>query len=126
MFSIDAKHKIYQRIIIFMETPEANRQLATLLSQDFDITQDVESSEEDLLWMLVDHLDFLIDNRMEWLLSLMYRMDIDEVKVQAALLPTAPEPANIGLARLILERQKRRVYTKQHYRPEDLGEEWEW
>ena len=109
-----------------METPEANRQLALLLSQDFDITQEVESSEEDLLRMLVDHLDFLIDNRMEWLLSLMYRMDIDEAKVQAALLPTATEPANIGLARLILERQKRRVFTKQHYRPEDLGEEWEW
>ena len=52
-----------------METPEANRQLALLLSQDFDITQEVESSEEDLLRMLVDHLDFLIDNRMEWLLS---------------------------------------------------------
>ena len=109
-----------------METPEANRQLALLLSQDFDITQEVESSEEDLLRMLVDHLDFLIDNRMEWLLSLMYRMDIEEAKVQAAVLPTAAEPANIGLARLILERQKRRVYTKQHYRPEDLGEEWEW
>ena len=126
MFSIDAKHKICQRIIIFMETPEANRQLATLLSQDFDITQEVEASEEDLLRMLVDHLDFLIDNRMEWLLSLMYRMDIDEAKVQAALLPTTTEPANIGLARLILERQKQRVYTKHHYRPEDLGEEWEW
>lgn len=126
MFSIDVKHKICQRIIIFMETPEANRQLATLLSQDFDIEHTMESSEEDLLRMLVDHLDFLIDNRMEWLLSLMYRMDIDEAKVQAALLPTAAEPANIGLARLILERQKRRVFTKQHYRPEDLGEEWEW
>jgi hypothetical protein len=109
-----------------METPEATRQLATLLSQDFDIAQGEESSEEDLLRMLIDHLDFLIDNRMEFLLSLMYRMDIDEAKVQAALLPTAAEPANIGLARLILERQKRRVFTKQHYRPEDLGEEWEW
>ncbi len=109
-----------------METPEANRQLATLLSQDFDIDQTAAASEEDLLRMLVDHLDFLIDNRMEWLLSMMYRMDIDEVKVQAALLPTAAEPANIGLARLILDRQKRRVFTKQHYRPEDLGEEWEW
>ncbi|WP_020538260.1 hypothetical protein [Lewinella cohaerens] len=109
-----------------MEALEANRQLATLLRQDFAIDQIEASSEEDLLRMLVDHLDFLIDKRMEWLLSLMYRMDIDEAKVQAALLPTATEPANIGLARLIIERQKRRIYTKQHYRPEDLGKEWEW
>lgn len=109
-----------------MDTPASTRQLAVLLGQDFDIEQTDSLSEEDLLRMLVDHLDYLIDRRMEWLLSLMYRMDIDEAKVQEALLPTAKEPANIGLARLILDRQKRRVFTKQHYRPEDLGEEWEW
>lgn len=109
-----------------METPASTRQLASLLSQDFDIEKTDNLSEEDLLRMLVDHLDYLIDKRMEWLLSLMYRMDIDETLVQNALLPTAREPANIGLARLILERQKKRIYTKNHYRPEDLGEEWDW
>ena len=56
----------------------------------------------------------------------MYRMDIDERLVEAALLPNAPEPANIGLAKLILARQQARARTKQTYRPEDLGEEWEW
>lgn len=109
-----------------MEPSENIRQLAILLNQDFALSETDNLTEEDLLRALVDHLDYLIDRRMEWLLSLMYRMDIDEAKVQAALLPTAPEPANIGLARLILERQKRRIYTKQKYRPEDLGEEWEW
>ena len=62
----------------------------------------------------------------EEVLRLMYRMDIDERLVEAALLPNAPEPANIGLAKLILARQQARARTKQTYRPEDLGEEWEW
>ena len=59
---------------------------------------------------------------MEVLLSLMYRLDIDEKKVEFALSPIAPEPANRGLAMLVLERQKQRVYTKQKYKSEQLDD----
>lgn len=103
-------------------------QLTTdLIRRDFELEGVPDQlSEEELLRLLIDHVDFLIDRRMEWLLSLMYRMDIDEEKVNAALHPAAPEPANIGLAKLILARQQARVRTKVAYPPEDLGEEWEW
>ncbi|MCB0584494.1 MAG: hypothetical protein KDD06_04100, partial [Phaeodactylibacter sp.] len=60
--------------------------------------------------------------RLEFLLSLMYRLDIDEKKVHFALSPYSEEPANIALSRLILERQKQRAFTKQHYKQEDLGD----
>jgi hypothetical protein len=83
-------------------------------------------NEDELFRMLADQIAWMIERRMEWLLSLMYRMDIDEAQVQAALSPVAPEPANIGLARLVLERQKQRVHTKQTYRPSALDEEWDW
>jgi hypothetical protein len=100
---------------------------AELIRRDFAIDKGLEGvSEEELFQLLADHIDWLIEHRMEWLLSLMYRMDIDEAKVQWAISPLAPEPANIGLARLVLERQKQRAHTKQTYKPEDLGEEWEW
>ena len=100
---------------------------AELIGRDFELENiDNQLSEEQLFQMLADHIDWLIERRMEWLLSLMYRMDVDEAKVHAALSPNAPEAANIGLARLVLERQKKRVYTKLHYQPQDLGEEWEW
>lgn len=100
---------------------------AALIGRDFELENiDQQLSEEELFRMLADHIDWLIERRMEWLLSLMYRMDVDEVKVQAALSPNAPEAANVGLARLVLERQKQRVYTKQNYQPQDLGKEWEW
>ena len=100
---------------------------AALIGRDFELENiDDNLSEEELFRLLADHIDWLIERRMEWLLSLMYRMDVDEAKVQAALSPNAPEAANIGLARLVLERQKQRVYTKQNYRPQDLGKEWEW
>ncbi len=100
---------------------------AALIGRDFELENiDDKLTEEELFRLLADHIDWLIERRMEWLLSLMYRMDVDEAKVQAALSPNAPEAANIGLARLVLERQKQRVYTKQHYQPQDLGKEWEW
>ncbi len=101
--------------------------VAELIRRDFDLETTGETiTDEELLRLLADQIDWLIERRMEWLLSLMYRMDIDEAKVQFALTPFAPEPANIGLARLVLERQKKRAETKLNYKPEDLGEEWEW
>lgn len=110
-----------------MSTKSTTQLTAALISRDFEIENiDDKLSEEQLFCLLADHIDWLIERRMEWLLSLMYRMDVDEAKVQAALSPNAPEAANIGLARLVLERQKQRVHTKQNYQPQDLGEEWEW
>lgn len=100
---------------------------AELIRRDFELEGiDGPVDEEALLRLLADHVDYLIQHRMEWLLSLMYRMDVAEDKVQAALSPAAALPANEGLARLILERQKQRVLTKQSYKPDDLGEDWEW
>ena len=109
-----------------MESPENTRALAALLHRDVELAEADYGDEADLLRRLVDHLDYLVDQRMEWLLSLMYRMDIDERRVRAALRPDAAEPANVGLARLILERQKQRLHTKKAYPPEDLGDEWGW
>jgi len=110
-----------------MQEKNTTQLTAELIRRDFELEKTEDKlSEEELFQMLADHIDHLIQYRMEWLLSLMYRMDIDEEKVQAALSPIAVEAANIGLARLVLERQKLRVHTKQTYQPEDLGEEWEW
>lgn len=103
-------------------------QTTDLIRRDFDLEPMAEPlTEEQLFELLAEHIEWLIEHRLEWLLSLMYRLDIAEEKVRAALSPLAPEPPHRGLARLVLERQKQRVFTKQHYRPEELDdEEWRW
>ena len=95
-----------------------------LLAQDFELENihDDAVSEDELLDMLAQQMDFLIEKRTEFLFSLMYRLDVDERKVAAALSPLAPEPANIGLARLVIARQKQRAFTKQHYKQEKLDD----
>lgn len=100
-----------------------------LIARDFEldaIDEKEQINEEELLRLLSDRIAYMIEYQLEFLLSLMYRLDVSEQKVSYALSPVAPEPANIGLARLVLERQKQRAFTKQYYKqeePEDLDEE---
>lgn len=94
---------------------------AELIVRDFELQPPEQSlTEEELLLMLAGHIAGLIEHRLEYLLSMMYRLDIDERKVDRALSPYSEEPANLALARLVLERQKQRAFTKQHYKQKDL------
>lgn len=94
---------------------------AELIVRDFELQPPEQSiTEEELLQMLAGHIAGLIEHRLEYLLSMMYRLDIDERKVDRALSPYSEEPANLALARLVLERQKQRAFTKQHYKQKDL------
>ena len=95
---------------------------------DFGIEQttDTNIDEEALLALLSDQVAYYIEYDLEFLFSSLYRLDIKEQKVKEVLGATAAEPANIAIAKLILERQKQRVYTKEFYKQapiEDLDEE---
>lgn len=81
-------------------------------------------TEEDLLILLSERVAWLLDHRMEWLFSLLYRMDVSEKKVHACLQPDAPEPAYLGIARLIMERQKARIRSKRDFKVDDLGDDY--
>jgi hypothetical protein len=97
---------------------------AGLIVRDFELSplEEEAITEEELLAMLSAHIAELIERQLESLLSTLYRMDIDERKVHFALSPFCEEPANIALARLVLERQKQRAFTKKHYKQADLGD----
>lgn len=100
------------------------QQTADLIVKDFALQSTADTlTEKELLQLLADQVAYMIDNQLEVLLSLMYRLDVDERKVAAALSPAAPENPNIGIARLVLERQKQRIFTKQHYKQES---NWDW
>ncbi len=98
-----------------------------LIVKDFElVAPEEELTEEQFFDFLSEHIAYLIEHKLEYLMSLMYRLDINEAKVHFALSPMAPEPANIGIARLVLERQRQRVATKQYYRqvqPDDMDDE---
>lgn len=96
-------------------------QTTELIVKDFELEpQEEQLTEEELLQLLANQIAEMIEFRLEFLLSLMYRLDVSEQKVNFALSPQSSEPANLTLARLVLERQKQRVFTKQYYKQKDL------
>lgn len=99
-----------------------------LIVRNFELETTEESlSEEELLELLTHQVAYMIEYKMDYLLSLLYRLDVLEHKINHALSPVAIDPPAIGLAKLILERQKQRVATKKEYKPKDEDlEGWEW
>ncbi|MBK8723960.1 MAG: hypothetical protein IPL95_17460 [Saprospiraceae bacterium] len=95
------------------------QQTTDLIKQDFELSQinkDGTVTEEQLLDALANDIAYLIENQLEPFLNLMYRLDVDERQIEIALMPGAAEPANILLAKLIIERQKKRIITKMNYK----------
>ncbi len=100
------------------------KQTTELIARDFGLEiNDAPLTEEELFNILANEVAFLIERRLGFLLSLMYRLDIDEQKIRNALAPNAPDLANIGLAKLILQRQKDRIFTKIKYKQAPLDDE---
>mgnify|MGYP001168309686 CR=1 FL=1 len=100
------------------------KQANDIILRDFEIAPaEGETPPDDaaLFQMLCDRIAWLIEHNMEYLLSLLYRNDVAESKIHQALSPLGPDPANVALAKLVMERQKQRMETKKQYGKQDAG-----
>lgn len=100
-------------------------QTTQLIKGDFELSSAPES-EAALLDMLAERIDQMLSTQPEYLMSMLYRMDVLEHKINRVMHPAAPEPAPMGLARLVLERQLQRVETKRNIKPAPLDDWEEW
>lgn len=104
----------------------ANNETTALILRDFELTNpEKEMTEAELLDYLAAAIDYMIEHKLDFLLSLLYRLDIAERKINEALLPGNKEDAHIALAKLVLDRQKLRVATKRAYREKNPSN-WDW
>ena len=86
------------------------------------------ATEAELLLLLTQRIDEMLERQPDYLLSMLYRLDVLEPKINQALHPAAPELPALALARLVLERQQQRVHTKRTVKSaplEDL-DDWAW
>ena len=103
-----------------------NNETTALILRDFELAApQKEMTEQELLDYLAEAIEYMIEHKMDFLLSLLYRLDVSERKINDALSPGNMEAANIALAKLVLERQKLRVATKQAYREKNPSS-WNW
>lgn len=70
--------------------------------------------EPAVLALFTKRVEELIRDDLDLLLSSLYRLDVEEHKIQRALRSTTVPPAQ-GIAQLILDRQKERLRTKKQY-----------
>ena len=89
-----------------------------LIARDFELDMGTDPiSEDELFEILANEVAYMIDHRLDFLLSLLYRLDVLEHKINLALSPMSKEAPHIALAKLIMARQKERIITKQKYKP---------
>lgn len=105
---------------------DADPHTIALLREDFTELPVGGLTEVQLLDWLAEQVDYLLRNRREYLMSLCYTLDLNEREVADALHPSAPRPANVGLAHLLYVRQRKRARTKQNIRAEPLDDENAW
>lgn len=83
-----------------------------------------EDKDQLIFRELADRVADLMQHRMETLMSMLYRLDVDEAKIKQALDPESDLTPHIAIAKLIVERQMARAKTKEEYRTDPI-EGWE-
>jgi len=91
------------------------KNINALIVNDFEIEVAQDVAEEELLMHLGDRVAELLENRPEYFFNLLYRLDVNEQKVQQVLTTETEQPVNIAIARLILDREKVRLETRLKY-----------
>ena len=83
--------------------------------------EDWDSLDEGALYeMILNRVNELLETDIDLLMSYLYRLDVEEYKINRALSLNALLPANEGIAALILERQKQRIMTKKKFKQDPI------
>ena len=91
-----------------------------LIDTQFGLDLEDQPHDEQLIKVLSDRIAYLLMHEMESFMTLMYRMDVSEKKVAAALSPNNLEPPHVALAKLVIQRQLERMQTKSKYKQPPL------
>ncbi len=92
----------------------------SLIRKDFNLDEselmikEAELSHETLLKKLTYIVSYLLEKDFGRLLQVLYRIDISENKLKAALASNEAEPALV-ISQMILEREMQKVETRKRY-----------
>ena len=95
-----------------------------LVNKDIGVEVPETADEQELLNAIINRVSWMLEYDTDLLMSYLYRLDVLEHKINAALMPGSPLPASEALGVLIYQRQKERVETKKKYKQKPI-EGWE-
>lgn len=101
-------------------------ELSTLIDNIFEL----EHSTTDLkTWRdrLANHINFLIDKDFNKLIAILYRLDVNEIKLKQLILENREKNAGKTIAVLIIERQIEKIKSRKQFRSDaDIADEDKW
>jgi len=102
-----------------MEDKEIVKATLDFIAKDFRlqkstqiVSSDVASNLAEIRRQLVGKIEHLLDFDFEQLMSILYRVDVDEQKVKEALRDHSPNETALILTELVMERQLLKVKTR--------------
>ncbi len=100
--------------------------LTESINLDFSLNIAGKISFGELKKLLAQRIHFLINNEFRKLVQLLYRIDIDEVRLKQ-LLAQSNEDAGMLIASLIIERQLQKIESRKKFNNiDDISEEEKW
>ena len=95
-------------------TSSSREELIQELNRNYDLELAPQLSAEELEDRLTFRLNRLIDADFNLLVSILYRVDVNEIKLKELLRTAAGEDAGRIMARLIIERQLQKIITRRN------------
>jgi hypothetical protein len=85
------------------------------LLKHFEISKQEPGSYSELIDALADRIGEMLYENPDFLMSMLYRLDIREDKLKMAISPDSTELPQFQIAKLIVERQVERMVTREKY-----------
>lgn len=96
-----------------------NKKLIEQINKELAVTLPEKIPLEELHEKLSVHINGLIQNNFEQLISLLYRIDISETKIKSLLQNNTGSNAGNIIASLIIERQLQKIKSRERFRPDN-------
>ena len=96
-----------------------NALLIETLQKEFSLSVPDKISLTEIKEKLSAHINYLITNNFNHLVSLLYRIDVNEIKLKTLLKDNPGEDAGKIIADLIIERQLQKIKTRQQFNQGD-------
>jgi hypothetical protein len=107
--------------------PQMNTDLVKDINQSLEISINPIVSPEELRDQLSVHINYLINHDFEKLVSLLYRIDVNEQRMRNLLEQQQGENAAGLIAELIIERQLQKIESRKRSAKDDtIPEEEKW
>lgn len=104
------------------ESPLDHEQLA----RDWQLTVPPRISEDELVRILGVRINELITQDMPKLISILYRIDVDENKLRQMLRQHKDSDGAMVIAHMVVERQKQKQRSREMFKRDQTGEEELW